>query len=126
MELLSRVSTTAPTVMSALLRAALGKLVSRQASAKFDQWRGCGRPKRVPPSWSVVLSAVTTAKYSGMAMVMASTMSSAVSHQLTASGAGRDRRRQALREGPWSAITSGKEPVSIADVDIRPTPPGGG
>ena len=51
--------------MIALLSAALGKFVSRQASEKFAQRGSVGRPKPVPPSCSGVFSAVTTVKYSG-------------------------------------------------------------
>ena len=61
-ELVSRVSTTVATVMMALFSAAFGKLVSVHASAKLLQLMVVGRPKPVPPSWSGVFKAVTTAK----------------------------------------------------------------
>ena len=51
-----------PAVMIALLSAVLGKSVSRHASAKFDHRTLVGSPNPVPPSWSVVFRAVTTAK----------------------------------------------------------------
>ena len=83
MELVSSVSTTAPTVTTALFSAALGKSVRRQASAKLPHCGSLGREKPLPPSSAGVFSAVTTVKYSGTRIVSVSTISSAVSHQLT-------------------------------------------
>src|SRR3954451_18545666 len=82
-ELVSRVKTTAPTVMNAVLARACGKLVRSHASAKFAQLTGFGHSKPVPcVSCSGVLRATTTARYSGTRTVSEQTAMRAVAHQL--------------------------------------------
>ncbi|SNT41323.1 hypothetical protein SAMN05421812_105414 [Asanoa hainanensis] len=61
-EFVTSVSTTAPTVISALFNAACGKFVRSQASEKLAQRGSAGNPKPDPDSSSGVFKAVTTAK----------------------------------------------------------------